>query len=1230
MKKLLFTLLLAAAVLPSWADDPTYLTIVGGATSSGWTDNEWHRTVGRMVRTAENTWVWVGTLKNDSGDNGRFKLPTDLTGWDHGYWAPSQDYVIGSTEADLSTSGTGDNKFRVSEAGMYRITVYTDRLKIKAEKLSEPSKDGDYYQLGTVDEFMWFAGHVTSGASEAKARLTADISFEGKNFFPICSDKFKFKGELDGACHTIDYAIINDPSPRVGLCRYLGPGANIHDLIMGEHCSFTGFGKAGGIAGHARDGGTVTLTNVINRANVTSTGGTSGNEGNSAGLVAAVTNDTKIVATNCANTGTVKGQNGECAAFAGWVPDNAGSTFTNCWNIGNIESNLDGDGNQLCRNKNHVTLTNCINFTTQGNQGTQSVLDASALSSGELCYTLNGDQTSINWYQNLSGTVDATPVPFSSHSQVYANGELSCDGSAVAGGTLTYSNSSSSTIPPHSYVNGFCENCGHYQENALTATDGWYEISQPWQLRWMAESVTEHNGTYGNANIKLTDDIDYTEYTDQAAMFGKPSNTFKGVFDGQNHTVTVAFVNNSAEETGLFRRINGGTVKNLKVAGTISTNQKLAGGICSGIWQKGKILNCESAVTITDNGSGDATHGGILACVHDRSNTDGGIQIINCLFSGTLNASGRTGSGGIIGWPDNGATEVKVYNCLVSGTVTLADNDDNDVIVRNKADVQNTYYSCTLTNNLRNSKNGIAVPAGSAASGYLCYLLNEEVSGAEGWYQTLTGTPDAAPTPFYTSAKVYANGDFYCDGVTPKGEETFSNTEGATIDEHSFTNHLCTGCKAVGQEPSITSGVYQIEDIGHLIWFAAYVNAGNATVSGKLTADINQSDAKYTPIGSSDHPYHGTFDGDYHTVTLNLTDGTKSNQGIFGVLTGGATINNLIAAGNVKGFNAVGGIAGSTHESGNVTFNNCGNEATVEATNANAGGILGVDMNSSAAITMKNVYSAGAIKGVNDNGGLSGWAGNNPTIINSYCISEVQNGSQFCRCNGSSNTNTWGQDQITGTMLTDGTLCAKLGYAFRQNIGSGYPCFNQAQGFVAQIGEAGYSTMYNVYSDVEIPTGIEAYAGVVNGKSLSLVAITGAIAKEEPVVLKGTAGLYNFMPTSGISKAASNDLKGSDGTVQGKGNGVYALSVKNEKVGFYPVGTSENHVTIPAGKAYLEYTGSNPVKGFTFVFDEDDATGIEGVQEVQEVQGAIYNLAGQRINKMQRGINIVNGKKILK
>ena len=86
------------------------------------------------------------------------------------------------------------------------------------------------------------------------------------------------------------------------------------------------------------------------------------------------------------------------------------------------------------------------------------------------------------------------------------------------------------------------------------------------------------------------------------------------------------------------------------------------------------------------------------------------------------------------------------------------------------------------------------------------------------------------------------------------------------------------------------------------------------------------------------------------------------------------------------------------------------------------------------------------------------------------------------------------------------------------------------------------------------------------------------------------------------------------------------MAKKSDVVGFYPVDSS---VPIPAGKAYLDTNGSS-VKGFTFVF-EDIEDGINSLTPaLSEGEGAIYNVAGQKLSKMQKGINIVNGKKIMK
>ena len=78
---------------------------------------------------------------------------------------------------------------------------------------------------------------------------------------------------------------------------------------------------------------------------------------------------------------------------------------------------------------------------------------------------------------------------------------------------------------------------------------------------------------------------------------------------------------------------------------------------------------------------------------------------------------------------------------------------------------------------------------------------------------------------------------------------------------------------------------------------------------------------------------------------------------------------------------------------------------------------------------------------------------------------------------------------------------------------------------------------------------------------------------------------------------------------------------------YYP----ESGARINACRAYFLLSDGAGVKEFRLNFGDDDADGIGSLTPaLSKGEGAIYNVAGQRLNKMQRGINIVNGKKILK
>ncbi len=186
------------------------------------------------------------------------------------------------------------------------------------------------------------------------------------------------------------------------------------------------------------------------------------------------------------------------------------------------------------------------------------------------------------------------------------------------------------------------------------------------------------------------------------------------------------------------------------------------------------------------------------------------------------------------------------------------------------------------------------------------------------------------------------------------------------------------------------------------------------------------------------------------------------------------------------------------------------------------------------------------------------------------------------------------------------------------------------------ISEAGYATLYAPVA-LTIPSGVLAYyISSLTTTEATLTEIETTIAANTPVILKATAGTYDFViTTGGTDVSATNKLAGqvtafavSADDVTNKVYYTLQQNVAGDAVGLFPKTAAGS---IAGFKAYLPAANllSAGVKGFTFVFD-DDATGINDALRMKNEESSIYNLAGQRISKMQKGINIVNGKKILK
>ena len=72
--------------------------------------------------------------------------------------------------------------------------------------------------------------------------------------------------------------------------------------------------------------------------------------------------------------------------------------------------------------------------------------------------------------------------------------------------------------------------------------------------------------------------------------------------------------------------------------------------------------------------------------------------------------------------------------------------------------------------------------------------------------------------------------------------------------------------------------------------------------------------------------------------------------------------------------------------------------------------------------------------------------------------------------------------------------------------------------------------------------------------------------------------------------------------------------------------------TLPAGRAYLPLPVETGGTKLFIGFEDDDPTGIKGLPGLNDPEGSkgiIYNLSGQRLQKMQRGVNVVGRKKVM-
>lgn len=171
-------------------------------------------------------------------------------------------------------------------------------------------------------------------------------------------------------------------------------------------------------------------------------------------------------------------------------------------------------------------------------------------------------------------------------------------------------------------------------------------------------------------------------------------------------------------------------------------------------------------------------------------------------------------------------------------------------------------------------------------------------------------------------------------------------------------------------------------------------------------------------------------------------------------------------------------------------------------------------------------------------------------------------------------------------------------------------------------GYATYSADYAVnYSEL----GLTVYTLTVDetNKTVTAKAFMGVVPAGKAVLVKGTPSTdYTLTPATTEGDATfATDLQTGATTADGT---QYGFTTKFGTPAFAKVQSGQD---IPAKKGYIVLSGASAAK-YSICFD-DEATGIHTIEATSAANAAMYNLAGQRVDKAYKGIVIVNGKKYL-
>ena len=336
----------------------------------------------------------------------------------------------------------------------------------------------------------------------------------------------------------------------------------------------------------------------------------------------------------------------------------------------------------------------------------------------------------------------------------------------------------------------------------------------------LTNDITVNTGVLNANGTLVSDGNGFREWT----PIGRGEFSYNGKFNGQGHTISGLYFNNSRRYYVGFFGYTGrySKISNVGIVDSYFCGLNYVGGVC-GRSDYGNISNCYHTGAV----SGSTSVGGV--CGHHSYG-----KLSNCYNAGAV--SGTAYVGGVCGSNSSGI----ILNCYFD-----SEKCDKKAIGLN---------SGTSTNNKGKT-------TAEFASGEVCYLLNGSKSdGTLAWYQNLTPqTGDKHPVLTNSGNNTVYDAPLLCGGINNVGN-TYANTETVSIE------HILIGEPSFNEEKAIYQKICQREGCGATCYFAdskglyaAEEEAGTFTTDTYVLQDATTYDNRAV-FTVNDFTYARTFE----------------------------------------------------------------------------------------------------------------------------------------------------------------------------------------------------------------------------------------------------------------------------------------------------------------------------------------------------------------------------------